>query len=324
MRRREFILALGGAAAAWPLAAGAQPAMPVVGFLRSSRERGFGHLVAAFRQGLSESGYTDGSNVMIEFRWGDDNLDRLSALAADLVRRDVTVIVANYGSMAAAMAATKTIPIVFVSGEDPVTGGLVANLHRPGGNVTGVSFFDIPLSGKRLGLLNELVPRATIMALLLESNFVGAKSERQALETAAQAMGRQIVVIEVANEGEFDGVSATIARSGAGALLVGGGPFFIRQRRQLVALVARHAIPAIYVLREYVEAGGLMSYGASQTHAYRRSGAYVSRILKGDKPGDLPVELPSKFELVINLATGKGLALTIPPGVLAIADEVIE
>jgi putative ABC transport system substrate-binding protein len=230
LRRREFVTLLGGAAA-WPVAEGSSQRCRWSGFLRSSREQGFGHLVAAFRQGLSESGYTDGNNVRIEFRWADDKLDHLSALAADLVHRHATLIVANYGSMAAAMAATKIIPIVFVSGEDPVTGGLVASLHRPGGNVTGVSFFDIPLSGKRLGLLNELLPRTTVMALLLEPNFAGAKAERQELETAAQAMGRQILVIEVANEGEFERASATIARSGAGALLVGGGPFFIRQRR---------------------------------------------------------------------------------------------
>jgi ABC-type uncharacterized transport system substrate-binding protein len=323
MRRREFITLLGGAAAAWPLAARAQQTMPVIGFLRSSPEAGFSHVVAAFRQGLGEAGYAEGRNVAIEFRWAGGDLSRMSALAADLVRRGVTVILANYGAMPAAMAATKTIPIVFVSGEDPVIGGLVANLNRPGGNVTGVSFFDIPLGGKRLGLLHELIPQGARIALLLDPSSVG-ETELGALEAAAQARGRQIVVVRATNEAEIDGAFAAISGSGAGALMVGGGPSFVRHRRQLVALAAKLAIPASYVLREFVEDGGLMSYGASQTDAYRRAGAFVGRILKGEKPADMPVELPTRFELILNLRTAKTLGLTIPPSLLALADEVIE
>jgi ABC-type uncharacterized transport system substrate-binding protein len=324
MNRRAFIRLLAASAAAWPLAARAQqPAMPVIGFLRSSPEAGFGHIVAAFRQGLGEAGYAEGRNLSIEFRWAGGDLAGVSALAADLVRRQVAVIVANYGAMPAAMAATKTVPIVFVSGEDPVTGRLVASLNRPGGNVTGVSFFDIPLGSKRFGLLHELVPQGARIALLLDPSSVGA-AELGALEAAALASGRQIAVIRATNEAELDDAFAAISGSGAGALLVGGGPMFIRHRRQLVALVARLAIPAIYVLREFVEVGGLMSYGSSQTDAYRRAGVFVSRILKGEKPADMPVELPTRFELVLNLGTAKALRLTIPPGVLAIADEVIE
>jgi putative ABC transport system substrate-binding protein len=324
MRRREFFT-VAGAAFAWPLAARAQQTtMPVIGFLRSSTETGFGHLVAAFRQGLSENGYVEGRNVAIEFRWSGDQLDRLPALAADLVSRQVNVIVSNSGSMPAATAATKTIPIVFVSGEDPVTGRLVTNLHRPGGNVTGVTFYDVPLSGKRLGLLHELIPKAARIALLLDPSFVAAEAQQRELEIAAQAIGRQIFIVKAATEGEIDGAVSTIARSAAGALLVGGGAFFNRQRQQFVAVAARLAIPAIYVLREFVEAGGLMSYGTSQSEAYRRAAGFVSRILKGEKPADMPVELPTKFELVINLKTAKTLGLTMPPGVLAIADEVIE
>src|SRR5262245_10250910 len=321
--RREFITLLGGAAA-WPLAARAQqPALPVVGFLRSSPEAGFGHLVAAFRQGLGEAGYVEGRNLSIEFRWADDNRERVSALAQDLLRRQVTLIVANYNAMPAVMAATKTIPIVFVSGADPMPRGLVVSLARPGGNVTGVSFFDIPLAGKRLGLLQELVPPSSRIALLTDPSSV-SETELRVLEASAQASGRLIVVVRATNEEEIDRAFATITGSGAGALLVGGGPVLLRHRRQLVARVGRLAIPAIYVLREFVEVGGLMSYGASQTDAYRRAGGFVSRLLKGEKPADMPVELPTRFELVLNLGTAKALGLSIPPGVLAIADEVIE
>ena len=322
-KRREFITLLGSAAAAWPLAARSQqPAMPVIGFLRSSPETGFSHVVAAFRQGLGEAGYAEGRNVAIEFRWAGGDLSRMSALAADLVRRGVTVILANYGAMPAAMAATKTIPIVFVSGEDPVIGGLVANLNRPGGNVTGVSFFDSPLGGKRLGLLHELIPQGARIALLLDPSSVG-ETELGALEAAAQARVRQIVVVRATNEAEIDGAFAAISGSGAGALMVGGGPS-LGHRRQLVALAAKLVIPASYVLREFVEDGGLMSYGASRHDAYRRAGAFVGRILKGEKPADMPVELPTRFELILNLRTAKTLGLTIPPSLLALADEVIE
>ena len=324
MNRREFITLLGGAAVVCPLAAhGQQPVMPTVGFLRSGPEAGFGHLVAAFRQGLSEAGYVEARNVLIEFRWAGDDRERLPALAQDLVRRQVALIVSNRQGMGAVTAATKTIPVVFVSGDDPVTSGLVASLNRPGGNVTGVSFFDIPLAGKRLGLLHELVPQSARMALLLDPSSVG-EAERRTLEAAAQASGRPIVVVNATNEAEIESAFATMSAAGAAALLVGAGPMFVRHRRQLVVRAARLAIPAIYVLREFVEVGGLMSYGASQTDAYRRASRFVSRILKGEKPADMPVELPTRFELVLNLGTAKALGLTIPPGVLAIADEVIE
>jgi putative ABC transport system substrate-binding protein len=264
MKRRELITLLGGSAAAWPLAARAQQsALPAIGFLRSSPEAGFGHLVAAFRQGLSEAGYVEGRNLSIDFRWAGDDRARLPALAADLVHRQVTVIVANYQAMPAVIAATKTIPIVFVSGEDPVTGGLVASLAQPGGNVTGVSFFDIPLAGKRLGLLHELVSQSARIALLLDPSSVGV-AELRALEVAAQAGGRPIVVVEATNEAEIDQAFATISGSGAGALLVGGGPVFTRHRRQLVARAAKLSIPAIYVVREFAEVGGLMSYGPAR------------------------------------------------------------
>ena len=325
MRRREFITLFGGAATGWPLAAGAQQqSMPEIGFIRNSTEAGFDHLLTAFRQGLNEGGYVEGRNVTIEYRWGNNQPSKLPALAADLVDRRVAVIVANSGSMAAVMAATKTIPVVFSSGDDPVTGGLVSNLNRPGGNVTGVSFFDIPLSGKQLGLLHELLPKTARIALLHDPNFVAAAAELRELNTAAQALGRQTITVAAKSESEIDAAIPSIAQSGAGALVVGAGPFFIRQRRQVVALAARLAIPATYVQREFVLDGGLMSYGTSQTDAYRRAGRYVSRVLKGEKPADMPVELPTKFELILNLKTAKTLGLAIPPGVLAIADEVIE
>jgi ABC-type uncharacterized transport system substrate-binding protein len=287
-------------------------------------EAGFGHLLAAFRQGLSEAGYVEGRNVVIEYRWADNQPARLPELVADLVSRRVAVIVTNYGSMSAVMTATKTIPIVFSSGDDPVTSGLVANLNRPGGNITGVSFFDIPLSGKRLGLLHEVLPKAARIALLLDSKFVAVDAELRELETAAHAAGRQLLVVKAASERDIESAFSTLAPSSAGGLVVGAGPFFIRQRRQLVELAARLAIPATYVQREFVVDGGLMSYGASQVHAYRRAAGYLARILNGEKPADMPVELPTKFELVINLKTARTLSLTVPPGVLAIADEVIE
>jgi putative ABC transport system substrate-binding protein len=251
-------------------------------------------------------------------------LDRLAALVAELIDRKVAVIVGNRDAARAAKAATATIPIVFVMGGDPVASGLVASLNRPGGNLTGVSFFDRPLAAKRLSLLNEFVPRAAVIALLLDSNFPDVDLEGRELAAAASAIGRQLTIVRIKSEGEFDSAFATIVQSGARGLLLGAGPFFETQRRQIVALAARHTIPAIYPLREFVEAGGLMSYGASQNDAYRRAGIYVSRILKGEKPGDLPVELPTKFDLTINVATAKALGVTAPPILIALADEVIE
>ncbi len=324
MKRREFITVLGGAAA-WPIAARAQqPRVPVVGFLRSSPSASFAYLVAAFSRGLNDAGLVETRDVKVEYRWADNQPVRLAALATELVDRKVAVIVTNNEAAHAAKAATTTIPVVFVTGVDPVAGGLVAALNRPGGNLTGVSFFDAPLAGKRLGLLNELLPQAATVALLLDANFADAEAESRELDAAAHLIGRRMTIAKVGSEADFDAAFAAIVQSGAGGLLVGAGPFFNTQRRRIVALAARHAVPTIYPTSPFVEAGGLMSYGASITDAYRRAGIYVSRILKGEKPADLPVELPTKFDLTINLATAKVLGLTIPVTLLARADEVIE
>jgi putative ABC transport system substrate-binding protein len=324
MRRRDFTMLLGGAAA-WPLVARAQqPTVPVIGFLDNTAAAASAYRVSAFRQGLNESGFVEGGNVAIEFRWAEGQLDRLPALAADLVHRQVAVIVVNNASTPAAKGATSTIPIVFVSGGDPVAAGLVASLDRPGGNVTGVSFTTIPLNAKRLELLNELVPKPAVIALLWDANDRGLEAQLREMEAAARAIGRQILIVKAGTEDEIDAAFAKIVLSNAGALLVGTGAFFTSRRRQIIALAARHALPASYQLREFVVAGGLMSYAASDTDAYRRGGIYVGRILKGAKPGDLPVELPIKYELVINLATAKALMLDVPAKLLALADEVLE
>ena len=325
VKRREFITLLGGAAAAWPLAARAQqPTMPVVGFLRNTSAAGFAHLVGAFRPGLNEVGFVENQNVAIEYRWGDDQRDRLPGLVADLVRRRVAVIVGNTFAALAAEAATTTVPIVFVIGSDPVKLGLVASLARPGGNITGLVFTTSDIAAKRLGLLHELAPKAAVIAVLLDPNSAGAPDELQGVEEARRTIGLQIVIVKAASEGEFNSAFAAIVRAGAGALHVGGGAFFNSRRRQIVAWVSRQGLPASYVSRAHVEAGGLMSYGSSQTDAYRRAAGYVGRILKGEKAGDLPVELASKFDLIINLATAKGMGLESPPTLLARADEVIE
>ena len=327
MKRREFITLLGGAMAAplWPVAARAQqPVMPVIGFLRSTAAAGSAHLVSAFRQGLKETGFVEGQNVGIDYRWADDQDDKLKGMAADLVRRRVAVIVGNTPSTRAAKAATATVPIVFVMGSDPVRAGLVASINRPGGNVTGVVFTTGDLTAKRLGLLHELVPKAAVIAVLLDPNYPEIEFATKEAEAAGRTIGRKILIVKATNEREFNTAFATMVQAGAGALLVGGGSFFNNQRRQLVALAGRHALPASYVNREYSEAGGLMSYGSSQTDAYRRAGNYAGRILKGTKPADLPVELASRFEMIINLAAAKALGLDIPPMLLARADEVIE
>ena len=323
MRRRDFI-ALAGGAAALPLAARAQQSMPVVGFIRSTSAANSAHLVSAFRQGLSEAGFVEGQNVMVEYRWADDQRDRLPELAADLVRRRVAVIVANGIAVQAARATIGTIPTVFTTGFDPVRTGLVASLSRPGGNLTGVVFTVTDLMAKRLGMLHELIPKTAIIAVLVDPNQPEVEVELREAEVAGRTIGRQLLIVKAANEREFNAAFATVVQAKAGALLVSGGPVFLNQRRQLVALAARHALPANYVSREYPETGGLMSYGPSLTDAYRRVGTYAGRILKGEKAGDLPVELASKFDLVINLATAKALGLAMPNSIQLLADEVIE
>ena len=326
MKRREFITLVGGAVV-WPLAGQAQqrPPIPVVGFLRSTTAAGSAHLVSAFRQGLNEAGFIENQNVAaIEYRWADDQHDRLAGMAADLVRRRVAVIVTNTSGAQAAKAATSTTPIVFVTGTDPVSTGLVASLSRPGGNVTGVVFTSSALTAKRVGLLHEFVPEAGIIAVLLDPNAPGTPAELQGVEEARRTIRSQFLVVKAATESEFTGAFAAITQAGASALYVGVGPLFLSRRRQIIAWATRQGMPAIYVSRTHVEAGGLMSYGPSQTDAYRRAAGYVGRILKGEKAGDLPVELASKFDLTINLATAKGMGLEIPPTLLARADEVIE
>jgi putative tryptophan/tyrosine transport system substrate-binding protein len=325
MNRRQFIALAGGTASAWPLAARAQqPAMPVIGFLRSTSLAASTPMIAGFRQGLTAAGFNEGQNVAIEYRYADNQLERLPGLVAELIRLPVAVIVGNINAALAAKAATTTVPIVFATGSDPVVDGLVANLNRPGGNVTGVSFVSGLLGAKRLDMLRQLVPATTTIAMLVGTESLEARIERRDVELAAQALGQQLIIAPVSSEGEFDGAFTSIVGRGAKALLVGTGPFLTSNRERVVALAVRYAIPAIYALREFVEAGGLMSYGASIVEAYRQAGIYAGRVLKGEKPADLPVMQSTKFELVINLKIAKALGLTVPPTLLAIADEVIE
>ena len=324
MKRRDFITLLGGAVA-WPLAASAQqPAMPVVGFLGTTRRDDFADREAAFREGLKQAGYIEGQNVVIEHRSTEDLAHRLPALVADLVRQRVALIVGNTPSALATKAVTTMVPIVFVTGGDPIKDGLVASLNRPGGNVTGVSFMTAELGAKQLGLLRELQPGAARIAVLVDPKWPLTEALVSELRAAASARGQQIEVFYVSSEREIEAAFTTLVQRGAGALHAGIGSFLSSRRELVVALAARHKIPAIYNWREAVAAGGLMSYAPSINAAYRQAGIYAGRILKGEKPGDMPVMLPTKFELVINLKTAKELGLDIPPGVLAIADEVIE
>lgn len=327
MKRRDFILALGGAAAAWPRATVAQqPAMPVVGFLSSQSPEGYGPYATVFRQGLSEAGYVEGQNVAIEYRWASGKSDQLPALAADLVRRHVDVIAATGGVVTArfAMAATSSIPIVFNSGEDPVQAGLVTSLNRPGGNVTGVSWFNVDAVAKRMALLHDVVPAAKVMALLGNPKDPEFEPAVAVANDASRALGLQLVVLEAAMPNEVETAFSTAVQKHVGALVIASGAFFINQRAQLIGLAARHAIPCIYTGRESVTDGGLMSYGNDLADAYRRNALYVGRILKGDKPGELPIDRSSKFELAVNLKTAKAMGVTVPLGLLNAADDVIE
>jgi putative ABC transport system substrate-binding protein len=325
MKRREFITLVGGAAAAWPRAARAQqPAMPVIGFVSSASAAAYEPLVTAFRHGLSETGYVEGRNVAIEYRWADNQYDRLPALAAELVRRQVDVIAANGPAALPAKAATTTIPIVFAAGFDPVDLGLVSSLHRPGGNVTGTSILNVEVVPKRLQLLNELVPAATVMALLVNPSNPNAANQSRDLQAAARTLGLQLHILHASSERDFDTVFAKLNELRAGGLVIGADAFFNTRSAQLAALALRHAMPAAYQYREFTVAGGLMSYSGSITDSYRQAGIYAGRILKGEKPADLPIQRSTKLELFLNLKTAKALGLTVPLPLIGRADEVTE
>jgi putative tryptophan/tyrosine transport system substrate-binding protein len=326
VKRREFITLLGGAALAWPLAARAQqPAMPVIGYLSSLTQADSARFDVALRRGLSDMGYVEGQNVSIQYRWITDRYDALPAMAADLVQRQVVAILAlGPPAVLAAKAATQTIPIVFVTGADPLKFGFVASFNKPGANITGIWMVTTVLAEKRLQLLHDLVPNAELIALLVNPTSPVAEPQTRDAQAAARALGVRLTILSAVTESDFNKVSASLVQQRADALFVSADPFFSSRREHLVALAARHAIPTLYEFREFVEAGGLMSYGTVLRDGYYKGGNYVARILKGAKPADLPVEQIDKFELVINVTTAKALGLTVPDKLLALADEVIE
>jgi putative ABC transport system substrate-binding protein len=326
MKRREFITLLGGVAAAWPLTAQAQQPLPVIGFLNSSSPDGYAPMASAFRQGLKETGYVDGHNVAIEYRWAEGRNDRLPSFVADLVQRKVNVIAATTTAAAlAAKAATTTIPIVFETTADPVQLGLVASLNLPGGNVTGVTQTNMEIAPKRLELLHELVPTASVMALLVNPTDPAlAESATKELQEAASILGLKLHVMQASTDRDFDAVFAKLIQLRAGGLVIGSDPFFTSRSQQLAKLTVDHAVPAVYQFREFAVAGGLLSYGAAITDAYRLAGNYTGRVLRGDKPADLPVQQATKVEMIINLKTAKALGLNVPNPLIGRADEVIE
>ena len=327
MKRREFIRLVGGATAAWPLAARAQqPALPLVGFLGTGSAESEAFRVAAVREGLMEAGYVEGRNVAFEYRWAEDRYERLTALAAELVRRDVAVIVAIGGntSAVAAKPATETIPIIFAIGGDPIKMGLVASLNRPGGNITGVAFLVATLVAKQFEVLHEAVPKSALIGYLINPSVANSETDTKNVLAAAESVGQRLRVVQARTDSELDATFVTLVQERAGALVVGGDPFFLTRRAKIVELAARHKMPAIYPLKEYAAAGGLMSYGTSITEALHVAGLYAGRILKGEKPADLPVQQSTKVELIVNLKTAKALGLTIPLSLLGRADEVIE
>jgi len=324
MKRREFITLLGGAAAAWPLAARAQQRLPVIGFLHIASPGAYVHVIAGFRRGLAESDFVEGRDITVEYRWAEGELGRMPSLLADLLRHQVSVIVGSLQGAQAAKSAGVTIPVVFSTSDDPVKQGFVESLNRPGGNMTGAYLFTAELEGKRLGLLHDLLPKATVMAVLVDASHPVADAQLREVQAAAARLGVQLVVLHASSDHDFETVFATLSKQKAEALLVCASPLFNDRRDQLVALAARHNIPAASELREFATAGGLLSYGNSLVDVYRQLGVYAGRILKGTNPADLPVVRPTKFELVINLKTARALGINISDNLLLLADEVIE